>query len=554
MVDLFNSVQWYSSPTAYWTIQYEYQRSGSSMQYRFGWKVWLKSSSAYYNNGLQLQLFLNGTQYNVTVKPYQKDNAGWSYSGTTEWYTVAKTSGTTPFQAKLYDTNTKTVETTSSSYSLVVSATGAYLTLAQDFTDEETPLILYMNPAGENVTKLEACISFDGITDDVTYRDVSTTASGHVFELTEEERNILREGADGTTATVYFILRTTIGDAVFYSTKAQTLTITNANPIFSASYISYYDENFDTVAVTGDDQLIIQNLSHLVVEFEDAKALKGSEIVSYTVEVNGITKTAQYSPIQIGTVDSSQDVPLTVTATDNRGNSTSATITVRMLDWNVPIFTASVERVNNYEAETHLYVDAEIPSTNGGNSITKITYERKESGGEYANPVEIDNRVEEIITCDENKAFVFRITVHDALGRAVSKEYQLAKGKFPLFIDTQKNAVGINDFPEGDEALRVSGGVGRFDSGIVIASVTEGSTKRGVGLDIPKGSSTSSPSAASRVTSDISSEQSTSVPSASLALSILALTYSLTLDLNAARFSLSTVRPAASSCPPNFTR
>lgn len=449
------------------------------MQYRFAWKVWLKSSSAYYNNGLQLQLFLNGTQYNVTVKPYQTNNAGWSYSGTTEWYTVAKTSGTTPFQAKLYDTNSKTIETTSTSYSLVVSATGATLTGAWDFTDEENPTILYVNPAENNVTSLQACISFDGITDDVPYRDVSTAAStGYVFNLTDDERNTLREGATGMKATVYFILRTVIGGDEYYSKLARTLTITNANPVFAAKYISYYDGNPDTVAVTDDDQLIIQNLSQLVVEFEEAKAMKGSEIVSYTVEVNGTTKTAQYSPVEMGTVNSSQDVPLTVTAIDNRGNSTSATITVRMLDWNVPIFTARVERVNNYEAETHLYVDAEIPSTNGGNSITKITYERKVSGGEYENPVEVDNRVEEVITCDENKAFVFKITVHDALGRAVSKEYQLAKGKFPLFIDTQKNAVGINDFPEGDEALRVSGGVGRFDSGIVIASITEGSTKR----------------------------------------------------------------------------
>lgn len=479
MVDLFNSVQWYSSPTAYWTIQYEHQRSGANMQYRFAWKVWLKASSAYYNNGLQLQLFINGTQYNVTVKAYQKDNAGWSYSGTTEWYTVAKTSGSTPFQAKLYDTNTKTVETTSSSYSLTVSATGAEITSAFDFTDEEEGLILYKNPAGENVSSLQACISLDGYTDDVPYRDVDKSASaGHVFNLTEEEINTLCEGVSGESATVWYILKTEIDGAEFISRKSATFTITNANPIFASSYISYHDGNFDTVAITGDDKLIIQNLSQLVVEWEEAKALKGAEIISYDVEINGITKTTQNSPLTIGAVNSSINVPLTVTATDSRGNSTSATITVTMLDWNVPIFTATVERVNNYEAETHLYVDAEIPSNNGSNVITKITYKLKTSDGTYGDAVEIENRVEETIICDENKSFVFKITVHDTLGREVSREYQLSKGKFPLFIDTNKNAVGINNFPEGDEALRVSGGVGRFDNGVVIVSSTEGSKKK----------------------------------------------------------------------------
>ena len=478
MVDLFNSVQWYSSPTAYWTIQYEYQRSGANMQYRFAWKVWLKASSAYYNNGLQLQLFVNGTQYNVTVKPYQKENAGWSYSGTTEWYTVAKTSGSTPFQAKIYDTNTKTIETTSSSYSLVVSATGAEISSVLDFTDEEDGIMFYRNPAGEDVSSLQACISLDGYNDDVPYRDIDKSATGYAFKFTEEEIATLCEGVSGEKATVWYILKTEIGGAEFISKKSATFTITNANPIFTSSYINYHDGNFETVAITGDDKLIIQNLSQLVVEWEDAKALKGAEIVSYKVEINGITKTAQNSPLTIGAVNSSINVPLTVTATDSRGNSTSATITVTMLDWNVPIFTATVERVNNYEAETHLYVDAEIPSNNGSNVITKITYKLKTSDGVYGDAVEIENRVEEIINCDETKSFVFKITVYDTLGREVSREYQLSKGKFPLFIDTNKNAVGINDFPEGDEALRVSGGVGRFDDGIVIVSSTEGSTKK----------------------------------------------------------------------------
>ena len=116
MQDIFNKSQWLSSPTAYWTIQYEYRRNGVDMQYRFYWKVWLGSSGGWYNNGLQLQMFLNGSPIVVTVKGYTSGTTGWSYDGTTDWYTVAnKTSGTTPFYAVLYDTSTSTTKVTSSS-------------------------------------------------------------------------------------------------------------------------------------------------------------------------------------------------------------------------------------------------------------------------------------------------------------------------------------------------------------------------------------------------------------------------------------------------------
>lgn len=128
MTELFSSSQWLSSPKAYWTIEYEYRRSGQDMQYRFKWKVWLGSSTSYYYNGLQLQLFLNGVQKNITVKSSNSNEKGWSYTGTTSWYTVSnKISGTVPFYAKLYDTSLSKVRVTSSSYNLVVSP--AYATV-----------------------------------------------------------------------------------------------------------------------------------------------------------------------------------------------------------------------------------------------------------------------------------------------------------------------------------------------------------------------------------------------------------------------------------------
>jgi hypothetical protein len=105
---------------------------------------------------------------------------------------------------------------------------------------------------------------------------------------------------------------------------------------------------------------------------------------------------------------------------------------------------------------------------NGKNTMA-ISYKYKLSGGSYGSAVQISNRTRYTISCDKENAYVFSITVADRLG-STTREFHLDKGKFPLFIDTQKNAVGINAFPESGEAMRVAGGFARFDDGIELFS------------------------------------------------------------------------------------
>ena len=49
------------------------------------------------------------------------------------------------------------------------------------------------------------------------------------------------------------------------------------------------------------------------------------------------------------------------------------------------------------------------------------------------------------------------MVVTDAFGSQFTKEYEVAKGVFPLFIDTVKNSVGINKFPHYDKSLEAWG-------------------------------------------------------------------------------------------------
>ncbi len=466
MTDLFVKRQWSTSPTAYWTIQYEYQRSGANMQYRFYWKVWLNSSTSWFYDGLQLRLFLNGVQNNITVKGHNGNEYGWSYEGTTGWYTVSnKTSGTVPFYASLYDTNAQTIEDTSSSYSLTVAPAASVLSNISSFDVD--------NEISIGITKYNASFTDTLVISygSTAIKTVAGISNGAKVKFTSAELTTIY-GLMSTvkSGTFTFVLTTKNGSTTIgTSTKTASGSISNANPTFTAEQVSYADTNSSAVTITGNNQHIVQNKSSLRVTFGAATGNKGARITNYSFTLNGVTKMATASGyVDFGTVDSSQNLTLSVVVTDSRGNTTTVTKAITMLAYQPPFVEAVLERLNNYEDTTYLTANAVFSSVNSKNHIT-ITYKYKQSGGSYGKEVEILNKVKNTITCDKSYSFVFSIKVEDAFNGSIEREFPLPKGKFPLFIDTEKNAVGINEFPAEGEAMRVKGGIANFEDGVKIS-------------------------------------------------------------------------------------
>ncbi len=468
MNTIFSEVQCLNSPVAKWTIQYEYKRSGADMQYRFYWKVWLVYSTTWYDNGLQIQMYINGVQKNVTVKPYKQSDKGWSYEGTTDWHTVSnKTSGTVPFYAVLYDTSVKATRFTSSNYSLSVSGAASALSAITNFDVDNGVTI---NLTKYDVTFTDTLVVSYG---DTIIKTVSSIHNGTKVSFANELTTIYNLMKSVRSGTFTFELTTKSGSTTIgSSTQTATGSITNANPTFTNSQVDYADTNEEVSNITGNPKHIVQNQSWLGVTFDAATGNKGATILRYIIEVNGISRTATTSgSVNFGTINSSQDVTLTITAEDSRGNTTTVKKTVTILAWSLPIFTATVERLNNYEDTTYLTVDASMSSVNGKNEMT-VTYMVMQSGGEYGNPEEIENKRQYTVECDKNYVHTFSISVADSFD-IVTKEFVLPKGKFPLFIDTQKNAVSINEFPSEGEAFRVAGGVASFDDGIVLKTANK---------------------------------------------------------------------------------
>lgn len=339
----------------------------------------------------------------------------------------------------------------------------ATMTSASNFNDEGNPSFTFSNPAN---APMECWLEPNPTGDHLCERTLSGTNGTYTWELTEAERKQLRKACKGNSCTCRIGLYSTVGGVQYASYLDKTLSIVNGNPTFTESQISYADISA-VKDITGNPLQIVQNQSNLKVTIENATANKEASISKYDITVNGVTKTVTESgTVEFGSVNSSANTTVSVKVTDSRGNTTTASKPIKMLAWSLPVFTASLERLNNYEDETYLTVDASISSVNDKNTIA-ISYQYKESGGDYGEPVSITNKKKHTILCDKNKAYIFSITVED-LFDSTTAEFALSKGKFPLFIDTQKNAVGINDFPAEGEALRVAEGVAHFIDGVKI--------------------------------------------------------------------------------------
>ena len=291
----------------------------------------------------------------------------------------------------------------------------ATITSAPNFNDENNPTINYSNPAGTAVTSLQACISFTGAAADIAYRDISKTGTSYTFNLTEAERNVLRNKfPNSNTGTVIFYVKTVIGSNTFYSTSTKTLTIVNANPTLTCSAV---DTNSTTLALTGNSSKWVRYHS-TITRTVSATPLKGASIKS-TTGAGTTTKVNQSS--------------FSFTATDSRGNSTTKTVTGTL----IPYVELSLQFKPRVAVDGTVTIAAKGNYFNGSfgsvtNTLT-LQYRYKKSGGSYTSWTSYSaaisgnahntNIVFTIPSFDYQASYVFQVRVSDKLATVTPKEY-----------------------------------------------------------------------------------------------------------------------------------
>ncbi len=287
-------------------------------------------SLGYSGSGGRVYGYINGSQLENSYTSISANQS--RYMGSrdiTIYHDAASGQGATNVNCKVTTPWTLgSAESTTTIYTNVYPRQ-ANLTNATDFNDEENPTIYYSNPAGNNVSSLQARIeNSNGTVAYVDYRDVSKTGSQYTFPLTEAERNTLRAACTTNSMTVRFVLRTIIGGSTFWSTMNKTMRLVNYNPTFTD--FTFEDTNPITVALTGNNQNCITGFSNIqatISTVNKATANKQATMSKYRFVIGDKSTDITYSDDTdvSGTINNAQNGTYQVYAIDNRNNSTPVT-------------------------------------------------------------------------------------------------------------------------------------------------------------------------------------------------------------------------------------
>ncbi len=332
----------------------------------------------------------------------------------------------------------------------------ANVTSATDFTDEQNPTITFNNPGG---FRINARLEFAGTN---IQRDNIPNTGSYTFNLTDEERNLLRSKCTSNSMGVREVIGTCISGTTesLWSWQDKIMTIVNANPEFTD--FSYKDVNDKVVAVTGNNQVLVKGLSNLELLISSSNkmvAKKQTTAKNYIATIDNINVNTDYSEddltIILGTINASGTQRLNVRAYDSRNNSTLAYKNINIYDYSKPVINATATRLNNFENQTTLSVSGTYSSLNidnvNKNTIVSLQYRYREEYGDWSGWLDLTSTIDNnsfvcndtILSLDNTKSFDFEIQAIDKLQTTVVS-LKIAIGEAIFFISSNKKACYIN--------------------------------------------------------------------------------------------------------------
>lgn len=373
----------------------------------------------------------------------------WTGSATSGTFTINNLSANSTHKVYVWCRRKDSQLGTISSTSSFTTYNYPYCTEAPNFTIGSSTTIKVYNPLGRSITL--TMVGADGSTR-ITESFTGTSLGG--FSNTNWQNFWYKSIPNSKSGT--YKVKVNYGSNVATKTGGTYSIKGTETPTIGT--ITYADTNTTTTSITGNNQHIVQNKSNLKVTFTSATAKNSATISKHTFELNGVTKTSTSASgtIDFGTINSANNLTLTITVTDSRGLTSKTTKTITMLAHSNPNAIVTLKRLNNYEDESYLTVDGSISSVNGKNTMA-IKYRYKVSGGTYGSFTTISDNVKQTLNLDKNNSYIFNIVITDSFGSTYDKEHVLGKGVFPLFIDTVKNSVGINALPRSNNILEVAG-------------------------------------------------------------------------------------------------
>lgn len=301
------------------------------------------------------------------------------------------------------------------------------------------------------------------------YRSITLTAS--------ERTTLLNAMASvkSFTATIELVTKrgsTQIGNA---STCTCTISTSASNSGPTLSGFTFADSYSTTTAITGNNQVLIQDYSRLTVTPGTATARNGASIVSYSAVCSGVTRSnTSGAALSMGTIGTSGTRDITLTVTDSRGYTASVTQSVTVVPYSKPrVSSVSLRRTNDIETEMQLVFNGSIsPITVDGaqkNSLLYVRYRYKlTSASSYNNAyTSILGSVSatgssfsysnlELCNLDSEASYDFHLQIRDELNSLTSLDLYFVVSQGTPLVALRKKMVGINT-PSPEAALHVVG-------------------------------------------------------------------------------------------------
>lgn len=383
---------------------------------------------------------------------YSINGGSWTAVGSTNassgTYTISGRAADTTYSIYTRVRRKDSQLTTDSSALSVTTYAYPYCTTAPNFVIGNSVTLSFYNPLKRLIT-----VNIIGADGSQCSNDTTTGTSIAGYNGTGVINALYASIPNAKSAT--YNVKVTYGSVVSTKTGG-TYSVNTTTNAPSVTGLTYADTNATTTAITGNDQLIIQNKSTVRYTVTGAAAKNSATVSSVKVTVNGLTYTLTASGSNYvggnAVINSASNVTATATVTDSRGLTATTTVTVQMLDWIKPTAIINMQRLNNFYSTTNITVDADYSSLDEKNTIT-ITYRAGVQGsGAYTVSGTLRDNVQGSFEADNKQNWSVQVTVQDLFD---STTYTLSLGRgIPIvFYDVDKSSVGINTFPSHDNSI-----------------------------------------------------------------------------------------------------
>ncbi len=307
------------------TVSFDFKLS--AVQSGWDWSGW--------GDKIAYSININGTPYTGTIPSYDGSSTVTLKSGTQKVTHDADGKKKISYSFSVTDGAGKSYTPGNASANGELTLTNiprkATLLTAPNFSDKDNPTITYSNPAGNAVASLIVGIYNESGNECYVYcREISKTGTSYTFNLTDEERERLRNATSSSNSIpISFYIGTKIDSNSttydwYYLTR--TFSINDADPIITANVI---DTNEKTIALTGDNKKLIKYYSNAQATMS-AEAQKGAAIDESLYIIRNGNNTGYGTTHTFNNVESNE---FTFSAEDSRGNVGTAYVTPTMVDY-----------------------------------------------------------------------------------------------------------------------------------------------------------------------------------------------------------------------------